>query len=533
MIEYYPDKNAEDLRQLASAPWLALMLVLMLWLVSGCAKRPPGFEREVSYSFVQPELTSLGQGLMPLIDAHPEQSGFLLLSHGVEALEKRLALVDAAERALDIQYYIWNSDRSGRLMAAHVLAAAERGVKVRLLLDDINVGDRDQVLAILDSHPRIQVRVYNPFRHRSGLAKWVGALAELGRINRRMHNKVLLVDASAAIVGGRNIGDEYFDLHPQLNFLDRDLLAVGSVVDDIAASFDLFWNSDTAYPITVIAADKPSYREVEAGFEQLNKEAALLWQAGGPYAAKGPPSLDLDELTQELSWANAELVYDDPLTNDTINDPTNEPKRVAKTLRELAQQVKTELLVESAYLIPTEFSLDLLGRAHEQNIRVWGLTNSLASNDLVTNHSGYARHRRAMLEAGAELYELRPDAAVCANTRPQQAVCREQQGVGLHSKSVVFDRKLVYVGSFNVNQRSTYLNTETALIIHSPMLAEAVAAEIQALMRPENSWQVKLNSQGQMQWTGPEGTFRHEPATSWWRRLMSGFLSRLPLEKYL
>ena len=515
------------------AAFPALMLALVLLFVSGCATRTPVFEREISNRFAQPELTLLGQGLMSSIEAHPGQSGFLLLSNGMDALEKRLALVDAAERALDIQYYIWNSDRSGRLMAAHVLAAAERGVQVRLLLDDVNVGDRDSGLAILDSHPRIQVRVYNPFRQRSGLAKWLSALGELDRINRRMHNKALLVDGSAAIVGGRNIGDEYFDLHPQHNFLDRDLLAVGPVVTGIAASFDRFWNSDVAYPVAVIATETPSSTQIDQRFAALRSEAEQASGDGDPYPAQEPPSIDLEKLEHELLWARAELVYDEPLSNATVDQPTDNPKRVAKALRQLAQQVHSELLIESAYLIPSDFGLDLLDRAREKGIRVQALTNSLASNDLVTNHSGYARHRQAMLERGAELYELRPDAAVCPTPTPQQTTCTEEQRVGLHAKSVVFDRRLVYVGSFNVNQRSTYLNTETALIIHSPELAEAIAAEILLQMRLESSWKVQLNPQGQPLWLGTDRTYSHEPETSWWRRFKSGFLSLLPLEKYL
>lgn len=510
-----------------------LMGAIVLLPGSGCATRPPVFERVVTTAFTQSEQTSLGQRLTPAIDAHPDESGFLLLSKGSDALETRLALVDAAERALDIQYYIWNSDRSGRLLAAHVLAAAKRGVRVRLLLDDVNVGDRDTALAILDSHPRIQVRVYNPFRQRSGLAKWLGALRELGRINRRMHNKALLVDGSAAIVGGRNIGDEYFDLHPRRNFRDRDMLAVGPVVTDIAAGFDRFWNSDAAFPIAVIATETPSTAQVEEGFEVLRSEAQRTWEKGGPYAAQGPPSLNLDEWEHELFWAKAELVYDDPLSNATMDDPADNPKRVAKALRQLAQQVHAELLIESAYLIPDDFGLELLKQGQMQGLRIRALTNSLASNDLVPNHAGYARHRHAMLERGAELYELRPDAVICRETTQQPATCGEVREVGLHAKSVVFDRAVVYVGSFNVNRRSTYLNTETALIIHSPSLAEAVAGEILEHMRPENSWQVRLNTQGQLQWMGTGRTYRHEPETSWWRRIKSGFLSLLPLEKYL
>ena len=510
-----------------------LLVVMALLLVSGCVSQPPAVERIVSSAYTQPERTSLGRRFAPAIAGHPGKAGFLLLSEGAEAFIKRLALVDNAEQAIDIQYYIWNSDRSGRLLAAHILAAAERGVRVRLLLDDVNVGDRDTALAMLDAHPNIQVRVYNPFRHRRGLAKWLGALAELGRISRRMHNKALLVDGSVAIVGGRNIGDEYFDLHPDLNFRDRDLLAVGPVVRDISDSFDRFWNSDTALSVSLVATEAPSSAQVTAKFAALQAEAAQSWSVGGPYTNERLPATGLDELENELVWAKAELVYDEPWSNISIKNRADTPKRVATALRHLAQQVTTELLVESAYLIPDDFGLNLLVRAREQGIRVRALTNSLASNDLVGNHAGYTRRRQMMLERGAELYELRPDAAVCRNTMQQQAACSDGQQVGLHGKSVVFDRTRVYVGSFNINLRSVYLNTETALIIHSRPLAETVANEIEEHMRLENSWQVKLDADGKLEWQAADAIYKHEPATSWWRRVKSGFLSLFPLEKYL
>lgn len=464
-----------------------------------------------------------------------EHSGFVLLDTGHDALLKRLSLLDLSEKAVDLQYYIWNSDQSGRLMAQRVYLAAERGVRIRLLLDDFNIGDRDPGLLIMDAHPNIEVRIYNPNAARSGVRKILGLLGGFSRLNQRMHNKSFTVDASVTIVGGRNIGDEYFDLHPELNFRDRDLLAIGPVVREVAESFDAYWNSERAFAITNIADGKPTQAEIDKFKERL----------ASPYQndtnKRGVPDIEYSVSETQLqawlggmTWAPARLVYDQPMGFEETDN--NTPKKVANMLVEIARSASRELLIESPYLIPGDEGVALLGQLTQSGVQVKALTNSLASNDLTTNHAGYTRRRKGLLKSGVELFEFRPDAKSCQHLVVGAGRCDDDTLFGLHAKSMVFDRNTVFVGSFNLNQRSVFLNSETALIIHSPELANKIARDIEENLSLDNSWRVRLEENGNLQWIGMEdgviSSYNHEPHTGFWRRFSSGLLSIIPFERY-
>jgi putative cardiolipin synthase len=411
-------------------------------------------------------------------------------------------------------------------------------VKVRLLLDDFNVGDRDQALLALDAHPNIELRVYNPFAQgaRGGAGRWLDFIGDFSRLNRRMHNKTFVADASVAIVGGRNIGDEYFDLAEELNFRDRDLLATGPIVARVSANFDAYWNSDHAYPITALA-DAPAEDTLQTLSRQLEQQIAAAPPL--PYLlpenAKAARAV-LDNTLAQLVWAEAELVFDQP---DKPDDPqtVSANDHVGRKLLELADGVRHELLIESAYLVLAEPANDLIGGLKQRGASVRALTNSLASNDVGPNHAAYIRARQGILQSGAELYELRPDAASCLQLIGSAERCNEDTVFSLHAKSVVFDREILYVGSFNLNQRSVYLNSETALIVHSPQLAQQVAATIEQNMQPQNSWQVVLDEQGRTVWItqqdGHEVRSYQEPAQSGWKRFKADFIALFPLEKYL
>jgi putative cardiolipin synthase len=461
-------------------------------------------------------------------------SGLLVLDSGVEALRARDALIAAARESIDAQYYIWNPDSSGRYLAARLLAAADRGVRVRVLLDDMNVVGRDAELARLAGHPNIRIRVYNPGARQGGVVRLFGFAREFGRLNRRMHNKSLTIDGAVTVVGGRNIGDEYFDLHPATNFRDRDVLAVGPVVAGVATGFEGFWTSPWSYPVGTLLGGEPAGGPLLSGEEALAATGPVL--AGAGYT---PPADLADHVASQilpvLHWAPARLVYDPPPTAAQMADSST-PQPVAQALRALVGQAQGDLLLESAYFILGDESLAEAARLTARGIRVRALTNSLASNDLVTNHSGYARRRQAMLAAGLELHELRPDAAACARLVQASPACAAGPGFALHSKSIVVDRRQLVVGSFNVNLRSTYLNSETVLIIDSPELAAQVAAAIEELLQPDSSWRVTLGAEG-LEWTttvnGVEVRATREPMTSGWRRFTAGFYGLFPLEKYL
>ena len=353
----------------------------------------------------------LRQSTSALAARHPGQSGVLLLDTGIQALTQRDALIAAASTSIDAQYYIWNSDASGRYLAARLLEAAGRGVHVRLLLDDINIAGRDAVFAGLTAHPNVQVRIYNPSAARQGVLRLLGFVRDFSQLNRRMHNKSFTADGTVTIIGGRNVGDEYFDLDPAMNFRDRELLAAGPVVTQVIAGFEAFWNSAWTRPVESLTRTAGQAAAPDQAVVAAREVAAL------GYLASADLATEIEKKTlPALLWAPARLVFDPPPTAEQIARST-EQQPVALELRNLVAAGRSEILVESAYFILSGQSLAEAARLHADGVRLRVLTNSLASNDLVTNHSGYARRRPAMLDAGIELYELRPDAAACRRRR--------------------------------------------------------------------------------------------------------------------
>lgn len=508
----------------------------VIFLFAACSTLPTDRAGMPSIAFSTPQETSLGR----LFPAPPREqtgrSGFAVLDTGREALRARLAAVEMAEQAIDLQYYIWNSDYSGRLMAHGILRAADRGVRVRLLLDDFGVGDADTPLSVMDSHPNVEVRVFNPNASRDGVEKVLAFIGEFGRLNQRMHNKSLVADASLAIVGGRNIGDEYFDLDDTLNFRDRDVLAVGPIVEQVGRGFDSYWNSGRSFPIREIAKAKVSPDELPARrvvLRQNLQDKPVLYYEVPEDQAEGRRLLEA--LVPQLTWAESELLIDDvPPIDDTDSAA---PKQVAQALSEAASRTNDEVLIESAYLVLGDPSLTLLEEMRSRGVRVRALTNSLASNDVTANHAAYARRRPAMLESGIELYELRPDAQSCEVLIGNPSACTEDRLFGLHSKTVVFDRQSLFIGSFNLNLRSVYLNSELGIMVHSKELAQRVVEDIEHNMRTENSWRVSLQEERRVRWTeeadGVQKHYAKEPLADAWRRFWSGFLSSFPIEKYL
>lgn len=507
------------------------MLALML-IVTGCSGNLPR-PQETSMTEITPDTA----GYLPRLLARERPversfSGYYVLDAGDEALRLRAAMVDAAEHRLDAQYYIWANDQSGRYLAGRILRAADRGVKVRLLLDDINLAPVADLMRQLNHHPGIEVRVFNPSSGRDGVGRWLSLIRDFQRINRRMHNKALIADGVAGIVGGRNIGDEYFGLHEQRYFADRDVFALGPVVADMEAGFSAYWSNRWSFPIQELYPASFSAQEVAASLNALrhSTEETGDW----PFAVPESPEaarVELNQFAGHLQWAEGELIFDPPA--EDMDQPADQPKQTARALYDLAQTAREEILIESAYLVLAEQQLAKLASLPAfDRLRIVALTNSLASNDLVTNHSAYARWRRAMLERGIELYELRPEAPICLQWLKDRGFCENGQ-VSLHSKSVVIDRETVVIGSFNVNLRSIYLNGETLLIVRSPKLADQMADKMMQAIKPWNSWHVTLDENGDTLWLGSDGPFHDEPRVGWWRRFTSSVLSLLPIEKYL
>ncbi|WP_017223744.1 phospholipase D family protein [Moritella dasanensis] len=546
--------------------------LFLIVTLTGCASLPEEIEHPTEPLVTQPVSTLSAlvnthkAELEPEIELEPEQalpnqtqaamSGVLLLDSGWDALAQRLALIETAEHSIDIQYYIWNSDVSGSYLASRLLAAADRGVKVRVMLDDINLNEREALLATLDGHPQIDIRIFNPIPTRNGFTKWFNFMGDFSRLNRRMHNKSFTVDGAVSIIGGRNIGDEYFDLSDDINFRDRDVLVSGSVVNDIQTSFSQYWNSQWSYPVNLLTDGNAPNDDLQSDDLENNSlqnksqqndsqknsvepvEFTLLDDVATPYY-KNYPALPADQQTAKhllntamnnWSWVQARFVYDQPVPVDSSD--TNKPKLTAKTLGELAVNAEQEVLLESAYLIFDDGQLDKLHTLTSKGVQVKALTNSQASNDLVANHSGYAARREDMLENGMQLFELKPDASLCEASTKDLTKCAPIAAYGLHAKSAVFDRKIAVIGSFNYNLRSTYLNTESILIIKNEAVAINLANDIEQAMNEDNSWSLDLDD-GDVRWHSATQSWEHDPETSKWERFKSGFLQLLPIEKYL
>jgi putative cardiolipin synthase len=500
------------------------------WLAESFAGRAKRSDhpRTISTAFDDPASTRLGRFFGPAADAHPGLSGFSLLSHGREAFITRLALADLAERSLDMQYYMWDGDTTGRIIVDRVMKAAERGVKVRLLVDDPYYKASDAVKAALDAHPNVEIRLFNPLT----LRNWsiFDFIFDFRRVNRRMHNKLVVVDNAAAIVGGRNIGDIYYGVNTIANYRDLDVLAVGPVVRDLSRVFDRYWNSPSTVPISAIADRAYGATDLDAILGRLHKEIAA---AEYPY----PIDQDLDELAAQgaelrdnLVWANGRVIADDPehVTRGKDSDD------VVAFIRGRVAQLKKELLVETPYFVLPARAQATVKALHERNVRVRVLTNSLASNDMLPAHSGYAKTRRRLLENGMELYELRPDTDAF---RSGWSFLSGRSPAALHTKAMAFDGEALFIGSFNLDPRSAVINTEAGLYIESPELAEKLTTYMATGVIPANSYRVLLDPNGEIVWEtvsdGQKVRYQSDPKTGFRRRFVAGLWKLLPIDSQL
>ena len=509
-----------------------LPLPALIWLAQVLTGRAtgtrPDYPRTVSTAFKGFASTRLGQFFGPAADEHPGLSGFSLLSHGREAFIVRLALADLAERSLDMQYYMWDGDTTGRIVVDHVMKAADRGVRVRLLVDDPFYKDSDSIKACLDAHPNVEIRLFNPLTNR----RWsiLDFIFDFGRVNRRMHNKLMVADNAAAIVGGRNIGDIYYGVNTIANYRDLDVLAVGPVVRDLSGVFDQYWNSPPTVPIAAIVDRAHGAADLDAILARLREAIA---EADYPY----PIDQDLDELAAQsaelrdnLVWAHGQIIADDPETVARGKESDD----VIEFIRGRIARLKEELLVESPYFVLPAGAQATVKALHGRNVRVRVLTNSLASNDMLPAHSGYAKTRRRLLKNGMELYELRPDTDAF---RPGWSLLSGRSPAALHTKAMAFDGEAVFIGSFNLDPRSAVINTEAGLYIESPELAKKLTDYMATGVVPANSYRVLLDPNGEIVWeTVRDGTrvrYQDEPETGFRRRFVANLLKLLPIDSQL
>jgi putative cardiolipin synthase len=527
-------------------PRLAL-LVLAFSVLSGCATLPPGSgaPKSVSVAIADPQATTLGQQVERSAREHPGYSGFRVLSAGVDGFLARAQMANAAQRTLDLQYFILRGDGTGRLLADAVQRAAERGVRVRVLIDDGETVAGDEKIIALNADPHIEVRIFNPFVYRGHL-KLVRAfefMLSSSRLDYRMHNKLFVADNAVALIGGRNIGDQYFQVDPGSQFADDDVFAAGPIVKELSATFDDYWNSAIAIPADALAGGKSAGaslaegRNAPAAHREPAKAGAIDYASR---IALGEPLAGMLSDQLPLVWAHAQVVCDSP-----------EKKRVEKgwmvgrlmhrPVAKAVEAVQSELLMITPYLIPGQEGMQMFKDLRQRNVQVRILTNSLESSTMLAAQAGYMHYRMPLLETGVELYEIR---SLLGDARGsgESATMSRYGNYSLHAKIFVFDREKLFIGSMNFDQRSMHLNTEIGLIIESPVLAQQMAARFDAMVKPVNAYEVALRpaeggGPSSLVWRTQEGAsavdYDTEPARSDTQRIEAKFLTLLPLDKEL
>jgi cardiolipin synthase C len=469
--------------------------------------------------------TRLGRSVATIARSHPGNSGVFALRDGRDAFAARALLADAAERTLDIQYYIWHGDMSGTLLFAALRRAADRGVRVRLLLDDNSTAGLDLILATLDDHPNIEIRLFNPFKNRRW--RWLGYLTDFARLNRRMHNKSFTADNQVAIIGGRNVGDEYFGAAHDVLFVDLDVLAIGPVVAKVSDDFERYWASHSSFAAAQVlpAVNPRSASAVAAAAARTEHDPASV----GYLRALAESRFVSDLLGGRLlfEWATVSMVSDDPAKG---RGRAPDDAFLWRRLKRILKAPTQELQLISPYFVPTAAGVEFFVALARHGVKVTVLTNSLEATDVAVVHAGYAKWRRTLLKAGIALFEIK---------RTSSGPPVKGHGVtgssssSLHAKTFSVDRSHVFIGSFNFDPRSARLNTELGFVIDSPALAQA-SADIFAKRVPVDAYKVRLSDSGALQWVeqAREHQLVHdqEPGTGFWLRTAVRLMSMLPIE---
>ena len=511
---------------------------LLLLLASGCAtlhRTAPA----PSFAYGHPEATQLGRALAPAQQRHPGESGFGILEYGLESLVARAALADAADQTIDAQYYIYDSDEAGSILAEHLLEAADRGVRVRLLLDDYNLGSDSELIA-LSVHPRIQVRVFNPMIFRPRWARLLEYALHFRRATRRMHNKLFIVDNEFTILGGRNVGNDYFNVRANSVFRDFDILIAGPATTQASAAFDQYWNSPWSVPAVALSGRPRTAADMEKLRYKLKARVRNAERFGEEYAEGRDRYLtDLADDGKTLVWAYGEVVTDPPRK---IADTSPETRPVAERLDQELARAKQEVLIEAAYFVPAQSEIEAFRQlcAHGVSIRL--VTSALETTDVSMVYCAYQKYRRDLVAAGVDLYEYKVHPPQERRDRTWYRL--RPSYAALHSKVLVFDGQTAWIGSFNLDPRSHDLNTEVAVVVDSAELSAKLAESINEDLLPTRSWRIQLQPDPRpaagggsgpphavLTWTGEvDGrpvTLFHEPM-SFGKRLEVFFLARIP-----
>ena len=488
-------------------------------VIGACATVPTDYTRKESSALPASPDTAIGRDISAWSKNHGSMSGFYPVFSGMGALGARLYLIEKAERSIDAQYFLMKDDRAGAVVASALFAAADRGVRVRFLLDDIFTTATDKNLAYLNRHPNIQVRLFNPIAR--GGVSFLNFFADFKRANRRMHNKSLTIDNQVTIVGGRNIADEYFELKASAEFVDFDMIAVGPVAAAVSDTFDVFWNADNSVPLEVIDDDSKPGDLDEARIaitgNDLADEKAIYDEA-----FKSRLVEDLVNGRLPLYAGDNVVITDDPAK--LVSKIDERQQTLVNYLSEIAQQAQEEIIIVTPYFVPLDAGTEFWRQISAKGVKVIVITNSLASTNHTAVHSGYARYRKDLIEAGVVLYEARVNAVASMDSSDPQVLT-------LHTKGVIIDRKAVFVGSLNMDPRSIGINAEMGILVRSPELASLLANSVMTDLQ-EFAYRVELDDDGKLQWRGvvdgSEVIETKEPLTSGWQRFKAWFLRIAP-----
>jgi putative cardiolipin synthase len=524
----------------------AVLLMALMSSLEGCALQPAGsqFPKKISIALADPEKTAMGAEFTAAAAQHEGLSGYRILSVGVDGLVARIELANAAESTLDLQYFIYRGDETGRLITDALLRAADRGVRIRLLIDDGATMKGDEQVIALDAHPNIEIRIFNPFAYRghSVVRRSLEFLLNK-RLDYRMHNKLMVADNSVALIGGRNVGNQYFQIDPDSQFADDDLLAVGPIAVKLSASFDEFWNSPLAVPAAALYRRQRSAEALEARRAQAAQYAERHLQTlksdGVDYSSRiaaGGPYTDLRSDKAPLVWASGVVVSDSPDKKKAESDARG-GRLMARSVMKAALAAQFEVVMVNPYVIPSADELEDLAILRTQNVAVRILTNSLVSTVDLAAEAGYDRYRMPLLKEGVKIYELR---ALLGNTRGsgQTAAVSRYGNYSLHAKLFVFDREKLFIGSMNFDERSKRLNTEIGLLLDSPELSQQIMTRFERMVQPENAYALQWREpasgrKGHIEWVTVENgaavSYTREPRRSIWQRIEFTLLSWLPI----
>jgi putative cardiolipin synthase len=513
---------------------ITLLVVIGAVLLAQVYYRLPDISgRPQTFAIDDGMTTSIGRRNAPQLAAHPGKAGVYLLSDGRDAFAARALLARLAEKTLDVQYYMYHQDTVGGLLSYELLRAADRGVRVRLLIDDIYGNENEETWVALDAHPNIEVRFWNPWKR--GSNRMIQSILRVSDINYRMHAKSFTADNQATILGGRNIGDEYFDADTEVAFSDIDVLAIGPPVAEVSTEFDNYWNSEFAYPSSILVRegtdqDVAALRSAQAAFYEKQATSKYVVALTESNLAHG-----LADGSLEFSWADTRVISDSPEKKEL--GKAGKDELLISQLAPYITGAKKSAYIVSPYFVPGDRATDALRQLAGDGVKVSVLTNSLASNDVSAVHAGYSKYRRKLLRGGVRLFEL--DESLKEVKGESFTWLPGLKKSSLHAKTMVFDGETLFVGSFNFDQRSLFINNEIGLLIHDPVLAGAAAKHFEEDVG-KVAFEVKFASDGgrhNMEWVGgvggPDVVMGKEPYATTTQKALVGILKWLPIDSQL